>query len=177
MDKTLGDDAAADEHLAEGTPQLVQEAQSRSGEPAESQGMLRAVDFRYDLAKEQEQEGEDDSHKKELHPKAIAESHDLQEEIVQQGDDGDVDKIIADKDSGQEALVVLPEAEYLGIRGMSLLLNLAQVGGRQTEIGDLAGRDEAGAEKQQDAENQGDDGTRAGSRERDGRKGFQKGLI
>ena len=101
--------------------------------------MLRTVDFGNNLTEKKEQEGKDDSHKQELYQEAVAKVHDLQEEVIQQCNNGYVNQVVTDEDGSQQALAVLPEAKYLGVGGMTLLLDFAEVGRRQAEKGYLAG--------------------------------------
>lgn len=101
--------------------------------------MLRTVDLRNNLTEKKEQESKDDSHKQELYQEAVAKVHDLQEEVIQQCNNGYVNQVVTDEDGSQQALAVLPEAKYLGVGGMTLLLDFAEVGRRQAEKGYLAG--------------------------------------
>ena len=141
--KALGDDFAANEEFAQGPEDFAEDLKFRSGKTAESQGMLRTVDFGNDFAKEQEQEGEQNRHHKELEPLCLSEVDGFVEAEVEDDDDGHIHQIVADEDGCEEPFAIVQELGHLLVRGMFFFVYGTSVVGCQAEESNLACRDKA----------------------------------
>ena len=66
--------------------------------------MLSAIDLRHDLAKQQEQERQQDGDDKELKSDSRTKPDHMVEEIITEHNDGDIDHIVGDQNGCQRTL-------------------------------------------------------------------------
>ena len=66
--------------------------------------MLGGIDLGHDLAKEQQEESQQDGNDEELQPVGRAKVDDMAEEIVTEHDDRHVHQVVGDKNGGQRPL-------------------------------------------------------------------------
>ena len=139
--KAIGDDFAANEEFAQRPEDFAEDLKFWSSKPAESKCMLRTVDFWNDFAKEQEQEGEQNRHHKELEPLCLSEVDGFVEAEVEDDDDGHIHQIVADEDGCEEPFAIVKELGHLLVGGVLFFVYGAPVVGCQAEESNLAGRD------------------------------------
>ena len=163
MDKSLGDDLAAYQDVAERRAELHEHGECRSCKAAEGERTLVAVYLGHHFAKEQKQEGEDYRKAEELEPAGISELNCLHEKVIQQHDDGHIHQIVADENGGQQALAVFAESQDACVGRTLALLDFAQVGRTETKESYLTARDKTGTSKEQQGKQQGKDATGVGS--------------
>ena len=111
--------------------------------------MLAAINLGHNLAKEQQQEGEQHRHTDKLQPPRRTEVDGMVEEIGAEHDDGDVYQIVGNQDGGQRALRIFTQRLDADVALRLLLVQLAQVGRRQREESNLRSRGKTRYQQQQ----------------------------
>ena len=88
----------------EGIEQLATEQNAIDSTTTEAKGLLASIHLRHNLAKEQQEEGEQNGNEQELQPPGIAKINGVAEEIGEQHNDGDIDQVVGYQDGSQRTL-------------------------------------------------------------------------
>ena len=98
----------AQENTGNGPKQLAGKDDAAHDTTAELKRGLATIDFRHDFTKQQQQECQQDGDTQKLQPLgSLAKADEVGKYVVEQHDDGDVDKIVADENRCQRALAVV----------------------------------------------------------------------
>ena len=150
---------AAHQQQGERREQLERRLEGRRGYCRKLGIEIGGVQLGNHLAKEQNQEGEDDGLYNEIQYRAIEIEH-LVHRIVEHNGNHDVDQIVAHQDGSQQLLGHGQQLTHTlaAVR----ILDAVHILGAQREIGNLAARIKCRQEKSQNGDNDGDDAARRG---------------
>ena len=89
--------------------QLTTEQDTIHCTTTETQRLLTSIHLRHDLAKQQQQKGQQDRHADKFQPPGLSEIHSMVEEIAKEHDDGHIDQVVGNQNGGQCTLGILPQ--------------------------------------------------------------------
>ena len=110
--------------------------------------MLNAINLWNDLTKEQEQEGEEHRHDKELQPNGLSEVDGLVEAEVEDDDDGHIHQIVTDEDCGEQSFAIIEQGSHFIVGIVLAFVYGSLVVWGQAEESNLACRNKTRANEQ-----------------------------